>query len=298
MILNQKTAFSVLKILSIAFVLLTKDKTIIQSCSLPPMLKLNKIHQLKASFHSHFFSETDKYGLQLDVPSNRHFKFDLNSWLATNQLNSCNQTRSFENFMHVRFPKNYILQREFNFQGLIEFLLLFENFFRIYVANLHAIELDLGITQILYEKYSRTADNYEINFYNTRFDFRLGGQPVKSCQQFTNRTQVKSIFQIFPRSDFPHMIWLNPKFVRPLCPLVFKNAGFKYLATTGVVNSFYKHNSLSFTNDTFGDLDSWIYSLQFYNSENIELDTKLLNPSVFAKLEGNKTIFIITMSIF
>lgn len=293
MILNQKTAFSILKIVAIAFVLLTKDQAIIQSCSLPPTLKLNKIHQLKNSFHSHFFTETDKYGLQLDVPQNLHFKFDLNAWLTTHQLNSCNKTRSFENFMHVRFPKNFILNKDFNLQGLIEFLLLFENFFRVYVANLHAIELDLGITQILYEKYSRTADNYEINFYNTRFDFRLNGQQVGSCQQFANRTQVKSIFQIFPRSDFPHMIWLNPKFIRPLCPLVFQSAGFKYLATTGVVNSFYKHNSLSFTNDTFGDLDSWIYSLQFYNSENVELDTKLLNPSVFAKLEGNITIVLL-----
>lgn len=51
-----------------------------------------------------------------------------------------------------------------------------------------------------------------------------------------------------------------------------------------MTNCFYKHNVLSFTNDTFDQLDSKVKQLYFYSSENLELNAKLLNPAVFKKL--------------
>ena len=58
-----------------------------------------------------------------------------------------------------------------------------------------------------------------------------------------------------------------------------------------LTDTFYKRNVLSFTNETFGYLESDIKQLQLHKVQNINLDLKLLNPWVF-----NKTNYIFIVS--
>lgn len=262
-----------------------------QACKLPLGLKFSTVHVVdKLLISSDFISGSDERGFRFDVP-NRHYRFDLDGWLTTNQFNSCNQVQ-FTNSMSVKFPKRFILENRFNLSGLIDFLLLFANGFKLYLTSLEAIEVDLGLNyNASYDTLNRSIINFAIQMHNSRLDFRINGKPVEACQQFfdANLTEPKSIFRIAPNQEFISMSWINPTFVRPLCPLLFKHARFTYLDITGIIDTFYKQNLLSFTNETFEEyLDSWILSAWFVKCENIELDAKLLNPYVFSELESKQ----------
>lgn len=279
---------SLAKIFFVLFIADISKATSTQTCNPPMGLKFQKFHYIKYIFlNNQFFSAQDENGFRLDVPD-RHYRFDLDSWLATNQFNSCNST-TFDTDIHVRFPKRFILEKKFNLSGLMQFFLLFKSQFRIYLANLDAIEIDLGINDNSSE--TRETGYSEVSVIDSRFDFRLDGKPVETCQQFidANLTEPKSIFQITPNHAYLEMYWHNPKFVRPLCPLLFKHARLFILPISGVVNTFYKQNLLSFTNDTFEyDLDSKIYDVTFLKRcENMIIDAKLLNRFVFSQIESN-----------
>lgn len=265
-------------------------------CQLPSQLEFHKFHVIQGYYsNNQFLSETDVDGLRLDVP-NHHYRFHLTSWLAKINFSSCYGNQySLKPYIHVRFPKNYTLSKHFKLRSLMKFLLLFKNKnskFRIYFANLHSIEVDLGKQfNSSWSYYNRSAFGffYEIYLHNTRLDFRLKGKPVKTCQQLmaSNQTKIKSVFQIDPKKNYIYIGLLNPRFVRPLCPLLFKYSRISFLDINGIVNTFYKRNVLSFTNDTLKkNIYSEIYNLKITKSENIELDATLLNPIVFKDLES------------
>lgn len=67
---------------------------------------------------------------------------------------------------------------------------------------------------------------------------------------------------------------------------MFKNARIERIAFIKIIDSFYKKNVISFTDDSFDYLDSEVEQLDFYQAENINFDLKLLNPSVFENLKA------------
>lgn len=274
--------------------LIFKRARTIQACQLPHGLDFHAVHKINDIHRNQFMSYLDENGLLLDVPDSQ-YRFDLRGWIAANKSNSCNESH-FDNYVHIRFPKDSILNKRFNLQGLMTFLLHYEKFFRIYLANLQAIELDLGITQNSSNtKLTPNHYNYRMNLYNTRFDFRINGHPVKTCKQMmdANLTKPRSIFQITPNHEFVEMLWLNPRFIRPLCPLMFWHARLHPLVITGMVYSFYKSNFLSFTNETKNyHIYSSISVVQFFKCENIQVDEKLLNPLIFSSLKGNQSFLV------
>lgn len=258
------------------------------NCQLPEGLEFRKVHIMSDVRSTQFVSNEDSNGFLLNVPSDRPYKFDLNTWLDTGQFKLCNRS-IINNYLHIQFPKRFVLNKDFNLQDLFEFLLRFWDSFSVYLINLRTVELDLGIIQYFkyFTEFLEDSEDYELFFYNVRFDFRVNNS-VKTCQELIDSKVIviNSIFQIFPRNKFIEMLWLNPVFVRPLCPAVFWRTRWSFLIMTGVINSFYKRNVLEFTNHSIDYLDSTILNVEFFRCENLELDTKLFNPSVFAKLEG------------
>ena len=74
------------------------------------------------------------------------------------------------------------------------------------------------------------------------------------------------------------------QFKWPLCPLVFNDSNAQRLYLVNMAETFYKHNILTFTNDTFDYFKSSIKYLQLTKVEGININTRLLNPSVFQSL--------------
>ena len=57
------------------------------------------------------------------------------------------------------------------------------------------------------------------------------------------------------------------------------------LEIIGLADTFYKKNILTIENRNFDDLNSTIFELSILKAENINIDSNLLNPSVFKYLE-------------
>lgn len=263
------------------------------ACQLPKGLEYKPYHSINQYHADHFFSDRDYNGLELNV-RNKEYKFDLEEWEESGQYDFCDGTE-FDNSVHVRFRSKLTLTSRLNLQGVIDFLLLFHEKFQMTITNLNSIEIDSGIVP----SYSRTKMldiNFRkifVNILNTAFDFRLNGRPVESCRQLidANMTQPNTLLQISAKDQLIEMFWLNDRYLRPMCPLLFKNTRISRLIINGMDNSFYMKNVIQFTKDTFDDLNSSIAWVKFYKSENLIIDKMFLNPSVFENIEGNFIAF-------
>lgn len=122
---------------------------------------------------------------------------------------------------------------------------------------------------------------YTIQISNSRLKFYYNMRKIGSCQDIIdfNITRIQSIFQTI--SNFFILRNLDQK-QSTICPLVLNNTNIVYFALTDSTDTFYKRNILSFSNDNFQQqLKSNIKSIELYNVENINLDSNLINPSVF-----------------
>lgn len=260
------------------------------ACILPDGIVVKNFHKINVHSADQFLSNDDPIGFELKI-TNKQYRFDLMGWLEKDQTDLCQKSNYFG--IHLRFLRKFHLTHFLNLEGIIQFLgiLAYDHQFQITITNLNAIEVDvcIGVNYYGKELVNLNLINYTINIFNTVFDFRLEGKPVKSCGDMidANKTEPRSLFQISPREENIEMFWLNNRYIRRMCPLLFKNNRISKLTINGMHNTFYKQNVLTFTNDTFDNLDSKIVFLKLFKSENLVVDEKLLNPSVFANLQGN-----------
>lgn len=102
----------------------------------------------------------------------------------------------------------------------------------------------------------------QIFILNSRIEFYLNGSLVRSCADI-KINYVRSIFQIVVFGPEPTLTLDNCEFRQPLCPLIFRYSRFELLQILGLMNTFYKKNLLSFTNDTHESLSMHLKGLKF-----------------------------------
>ena len=122
-------------------------------------------------------------------------------------------------------------------------------------------------------------------FFGNVFDFYWKEKKITSCQEImdaTNSTNPRSIFQMVTKIylNYANIHLTEPK--SRICPLAFKNYMTKMLNIYGE-NSFYSQKILSFSNETFQELNTTIIEL-YLEINNIDLDCNILHPDVFKKL--------------
>ena len=119
------------------------------------------------------------------------------------------------------------------------------------------------------------------------FDFFLGEKKIVSCQDFIEATNSsnnpRSILQVSSIIYIYKIIIYLTETKNKLCPLAWKNFSADKINIYGE-NSFYSKRVLSFSNETFPNLNSRIVFLTI-NVPNVELDTSFLHPDVFSKLK-------------
>jgi len=131
------------------------------------------------------------------------------------------------------------------------------------------------------KRYVIKCINCQLNFYNQ-------GKLVKSCNDILqfSITNIQSFFQFIP-SNFISTTDINliySEYKIPLCPLVFKSGYIIDLTINKLTNTFYKKRLFEISNETFDSLNSTILQLYLEKVENIDIDSKMLNPSVFSSL--------------
>ena len=148
------------------------------------------------------------------------------------------------------------------------------HFFKGFDFNLFDVDANVNLNQ----------NNRIIVFlYYCDLNFYLENRKISnSCQDF-NSINPKSIFQFFTKlRNNGLQIYLTESNSR-ICPLVFKNFETPQLNLIGE-NSFFSKKTLSFSNESFPDLNSTINWLFIY-IENFDLDTNFLHPDVFKHLK-------------
>ena len=90
------------------------------------------------------------------------------------------------------------------------------------------------------------------------------------------------MFQI--QTAFRAITLIDIQLKTTICPIVFKNSSLSNLEIIGLSETFYKRNILTFENGTFNDLNSDINKI-LLKAENINIDSNLLNPWIFKKLQ-------------
>ena len=156
--------------------------------------------------------------------------------------------------------------------------------FRINLQHFNGFDLDLFDDSIDLDIKYTISLNLEYNV----FEFYLAQKKLNSCQDIIEATKSSnnplSIFQFFSNMNITYLLINLVETRNRICPLVFENS--KAATIIGIIgeNSFYSKRVLSFSNESFYDLNSSFEKLTI-NVPNIEVDDTFLHPDVFRRLQ-------------
>lgn len=261
-------------------------------CELPGGCRFKIFHILSTISASEHVSWSNEKGLFCEI-RDMNFQYDFDSWLLKNQSEVCRQAQFRSSIeLKVNSRKNILIESSFNLQGVIDFLLQIETQFTIRISFAKRISADLAIQMNKYW-HSPVWSSYgtaTVELVNSKLDFYVSShQLARSCQDYVDAylTYPRSIFQIY-LYYYTQLTFLNCIYKHPLCPLLFRYARINVLTISGMSDNFFRKNTLLFTgsenNSLLDTLDSYIYGLVLYRTENIAIDANFLNPFVFKHL--------------
>ena len=240
------------------------------NCPLPDECRLETIKRL--------FADSKHFVILCDI-KNDAFEFKIKETVGEK---SCNLT----NVIMFNWSSNKLitLEKKFNFTSVIRY---FNRSIYVHFWNLKGFE-----TNIL-EDNKHSFENrisISISLSDIRLDFYRNKKRMESCKDFdfdftdSNLTQFQSIFQI-GSDHFEKVVLKNVEYQQKTCPLVFLNSKIDMISIFDLVNTFYKKNVLSFSNETtFTRLNSTIGKLTLNSVHDINVDLELVNPFVFANI--------------
>lgn len=272
---------------------LSTNKANSSICKLPDGCHSVMFYLLDTSGTTEFFSANYKVnGLRCEI-RDAHFRFDFDSWLLQNHSDVCRQA-GLKSKIELRMTRRVNnLAMSMNLQGVIDFLLRFDNQFKIRLAFMKTIDADLGIR--VNKSWPYFWNGLEIawtEIVNSRLNFLVSpGRVARSCRDFfeANVTNPRSVFHINLQGGAT-LTLLNCIYKYPVCPLLFKNSHASELLINGMNDHFFRQNVLKFdkyTNNSTQleeELDSNVYILGLLRCENVALDENLLNPLVFKEM--------------
>ena len=144
---------------------------------------------------------------------------------------------------------------------------------------------DVNLIDFVDYNYNQFSYMIMLELTNVRVEFYRNRKRLSSCQDFIidNQTRIESIFQIKTAFGIigTHFKLKYIEYKNKICPLVFTNANIYFFSLFDLMETFYKKSILSFTNESFPDLKSFIVGVIIDNVQNINIDSNLLHPSVF-----------------
>ena len=258
------------------------------NCELPIGCEVNDIHY-QVNYLGNEKTAIQIQGILCNV---RDGKFQFNYSMPSHLLDPCliyNETE--KQTIEIRFHhKEFILDKLFNFTNMLKYGRLFKvKFnFNFNFVSLKGFQLDIVDQKDQSLNYLATNYFYFFNCIKCKIELYSNERPIKTCQDIIdskpNSVLIRSFFQISTNTIGPVMTLFDPQFKTTICPLMFKKSKIFQLIMIGLTDTFYKRNILTFENRIFDDLKSKILHLQI-NLENLNIDSNLLNPSVFQRTE-------------
>ena len=258
---------------------------------LPDCCKIDKVKLLWDQLGAEKIFSRD-YGIRCDVYNGYRFSLTNESEYAS--------LKNVDPIVGIKWPSDYsaILDNKFS---ILNMFYLFKHIFKAYSINfynLNGFDLNLmGEDLIVHKNINYYISVNEIIFFGCKMSFYDNQKKINTCEHIlgSNNSQVLSIFQIdktmvfnkkINGNDYLIIRLLNNQFISPLCPLVFNSSTIYLLQINALANTFYKRNILTFSklNSSMYKVNSDVKELFLTNIEEIDIDSQLLNPLVFAKL--------------
>ena len=262
------------------------------NCKLPVGCEINDVQFIVD--YSRYEKSTIKYpGILCDIRNQTYqFEYPMPSPLLqhTDWCHISSNFKTTNDIMEFRFYSSYILNKQFNFNKMFNYIWYFKYDVDINFMNLNGFELDFANEQNEFSQ-KLAADFFRFQCIKCKIEFYSNGRHIKKCEDIldSNNDFIRSLFQIqslVQRFDSEYILTIiHSEFKTPLCPLLFKNSDIYNFNLIGLTDTFYKRNILSVENRTFDDLNSTIYYMSIDNAEKISIDSNLLNPSVFKNLK-------------
>ena len=176
-----------------------------------------------------------------------------------------------------------IMDKRFNISNLIRYFSYFNaNYQFIQLWDVKGFDVNiLSFSDYLNFYENLTGFAIYTGILNGRLDFYYNKRKIRSCQDFIdlNITEVQSIFQIVYSERFELK---NVEYKQNICPFLFQNIYTSSFVLIDLVDTFYKKNIFSFSNEIFNQLNSNINELILERIHNINLGLNLVHPSVFS----------------
>ena len=262
------------------------------NCNLPEGCKMTRIYDTIIRYNYNEKGLKEKPMILCDIKNddeNSSFRFK-----DSNMDNYYNKTE-YVILKWQSIISSSILDERFNFSNAVRYLNLFSS----QEVNLKLWGIKGFDVNFIDDSYSNRKEQFEVELSNCKLDFyhHRKKNRINSCRDLidTNITRIRSLFQIDSSTNGSiHIHLRNVEFKFNLCPLVFQNTNIRTLLLNDLLDTFYKRNVFSLSNETLPKLNSTIISLELHNLHSINLDSNLLNPSVFKKLT---TISILSGSL-
>ena len=260
------------------------------NCKLPVGCEINDI-QFIINYGGYEKTTIEYPGILCDI-RNETYQFDYpTSSPLLKPKQGCHISSNFKathDIMEFRFPSNYILSKQFNFQKLSDYTWYFTSDIDTNFMNLIGFELDITNEQnISNHDYFTDESYFSFECIRCKIEFYSNGRHIKKCQDILDlypNGNINSLFQFHTYFPELRIKLFHSEYKTPLCPVLFNNSDIYSFFLIGLIDTFYKRNILSIENRTFDDLNSTIKLLSVRKAENINIDSNLLNPSVFRDL--------------
>ena len=248
-------------------------------CDSPDNCRFEPIY--KSHLHSELQESQDTF-LLCDI-NNDAFEIRFKEATASKTCDSFNSTIFALQFA-FRWTTNdlAILDKRFNISNVFEYISKYGKRSKfITLLDLKGFDVDFFSDEHSYDTLLNGGLSIEI--INGRLDFYHNKRKVKSCQDIIdlNITRIRSIFQIKTNKYYKYFSLIQLEYKHDICPHLFQNTNAGLLTLHDLVDTFYKKNVLSFSNETYPQLNSNIEELAVTSAENINLDLNIVHPSVF-----------------
>ena len=267
------------------FTLIIKTSAFDFNCELPIGCEVNDIHYQV----NYLGNEKTAIQIQGIICNVRDKNFQFNYSKPSPLIDRCKIYNEREKqTIEIRFQRDFIFGNWFNTNNMLNYGRLFKENFNFNFVNLNGFQIDIIDNNFKQSVRNLTTDYfYYFNCIRCNIAFYSNDRQIKTCEEITNtinqnNVSIMSLFQFSNSIKGPILTLFDPHLKSTICPLMFKNSLFLNLNLIGLSDTFYKRNVVTFENRIFDDLKSTITVFQI-KGENINIDSNLINPSVFKK---------------
>ena len=222
------------------------------------------------------------------------FAYNLNlSLLYSGEKDKCLERDELT--VHMKTSSPVILDSSFDIEGLLDLPSeLMINDSSGFSSNLKLILILIlknikGFEINLYEMRPKNPLKTEISrdmtLYDSELEFYSKNKRIESCEEYFSLLETSKNMVNILQLKVNKLKLERVSFRTPICPLALNNSFISSLLLVGLINTFYKVNTLKFiaTNVSF---NIYIESIELQDAEKVTIDKEFLNREVFKNLEN------------